>query len=73
MKIKYKLIDGEPMCGFADCPYAANAHYEQHNAIKCQVTGTTTTYDYDPIPCIPGLREQREELRIALQDLINAD
>ncbi len=62
MKIKYRLIDGEPMCD-SQCE-ARHMCDVLYCAVLIKTTADSTERTmlptYDGAPCIPGLREQRD-------------
>jgi len=50
-EIKYKLVDGEPVCTGMNCPKYGYGNTDDPKNSTCFRTGS---------PCIPGLREQRD-------------
>ncbi len=52
-EIKPKMVDGEPVCSGWDCPLFGDIDHR-------------FTCDMLNYPCIPGLRQQRDEARYAV-------
>jgi len=61
--IKYKLVDGEPICSQEECPSFHKSGWEQVQPSTCSQP------DGDPFgTCEPGLRQQRDEARRELAE-----
>jgi len=58
MKINPKIVDGEPVCSFEDC-----VSYCQIGAWCTVLDNLIPTHMNNPVPCIPALRQQRDEAR----------
>lgn len=62
-EIKPRIVDGEPACS-RDCPeYGANDHCMSRSP-GCYLRKVHPCYN---TPCIPGLRQQRDEAQVALE------
>lgn len=66
-KPNYKLVAGKPVCSLEECYYYRNYYGDQNPLYKpgkihrCQASGFESVTKH--ILCIPGLREQRDDLK----------
>jgi len=69
-EIKFKLVDGEPVCTGNDCPCADddNPSAWEFDGVECTVNGCVTPKG---ALCIPGLRQQRDALKEQLEEVRN--
>jgi len=67
-EIRFKLVDGEPVCN-SECPlFGANDHCMSRSP-GCYLHKVHPCY---ATPCIPGLRQQRAALKTEIERLCTA-